>query len=101
MYYTAKVAFVYWLVNNRFEGANAIFERYLNPMLQQHESQIDKTLEDTKDKLQTTALQCAESAWSKAQQQIQMVTGKLTKQVAEQIANNASKPAAVDAKKSQ
>jgi len=51
LYYEAKLAFMVWLVAERFQGATVLCKKYVEPLLLQHQGAIDEHLTLASSKL--------------------------------------------------
>jgi len=54
LYYEAKIGFLLWLALPRFQGATIIYERFVSPILDEYEKDIDGRLEAVKGKVGET-----------------------------------------------
>ena len=82
LYNIAKVAFVYWMVHNRFDGANQLYERVIQPTLQGHEAQIDKSIDETR----RWALDTAQGYTAKLTANARLIASQLMSRVSQQVA---------------
>lgn len=85
LYYEAKIGFLVWLAV--FQGATIIYERYVGPVLDEYESDIDHKLDAVKDKAgeKLTELRKSSLAWVRSKGgEIAGLAGKMMAAAAEE-----------------
>lgn len=69
-YYEAKCIVILWLTLPQIQGSTYIYVTYINPFLLQHESDIDKTVEHTKQQAKAAGLDYMRRAYVYAREAI-------------------------------